>query len=169
MSTRVHEYTSLAQSVQRSAREVYHSPCLISFSLLRLCCPHSIMKARKTLKHQQLIQEVVTHVQGRFQPKVADIKKVRAPFFYIQCAACRTPSLCGSSHWSYYFAASVAGYRPADRQGISGTCGRAEGHVSVFNGFTQITFGGCAGSALQILFKFYLTAVFLPSCAGTRT
>ncbi|TIB72717.1 hypothetical protein E3Q23_03296 [Wallemia mellicola] len=34
-----------------------------------------IMKARKTLKYQNLIQEVITIVQSRFSPKVSDIKK----------------------------------------------------------------------------------------------
>ncbi|TIB37625.1 hypothetical protein E3P86_02110 [Wallemia ichthyophaga] len=36
-----------------------------------------IMKARKTLKYQNLIQEVISIVQSRFSPKVSDIKKVR--------------------------------------------------------------------------------------------
>ncbi|MCO5589939.1 hypothetical protein L7F22_043908 [Adiantum nelumboides] len=34
-----------------------------------------IMKARKQLRHAQLIQEVVQQVQSRFQPKIPDIKK----------------------------------------------------------------------------------------------
>lgn len=34
-----------------------------------------IMKARKKLKHHQLISEVISQVQSRFAPKIADIKK----------------------------------------------------------------------------------------------
>ena len=33
------------------------------------------MKARKTLRHNLLIPEVIVQVQSRFQPKVPDIKK----------------------------------------------------------------------------------------------
>ncbi|KAI0338954.1 Cullin-domain-containing protein [Trametopsis cervina] len=34
-----------------------------------------IMKARKTMKNQQLIQEVIAQISQRFQPKIPDIKK----------------------------------------------------------------------------------------------
>ena len=34
-----------------------------------------IMKARKTMKNQQLIQEVISQVTQRFAPKIPDIKK----------------------------------------------------------------------------------------------
>ncbi len=36
----------------------------------------SIMKARKTMKNQALIQEVITQISQRFTPKIPDIKKV---------------------------------------------------------------------------------------------
>ena len=35
-----------------------------------------IMKARKTMKNQQLTSEVVSQISQRFTPKVSDIKKV---------------------------------------------------------------------------------------------
>ena len=34
------------------------------------------MKARKTMKNQQLIQEVISQISTRFAPKIPDIKKV---------------------------------------------------------------------------------------------
>lgn len=34
------------------------------------------MKARKTMKNQQLIQEVIAQISQRFAPKIPDIKKV---------------------------------------------------------------------------------------------
>ena len=36
-----------------------------------------IMKARKTMKNQALIQEVIQQISQRFTPKIPDIKKVR--------------------------------------------------------------------------------------------
>jgi hypothetical protein len=43
----------------------------------------SIMKYRKTMKNQPLIQEVISRVSQRFTPKVLDIKKVcRRLFIY---------------------------------------------------------------------------------------
>ena len=36
----------------------------------------SIMKARKTMKNQALIQEVISQISQRFTPKIPDIKKV---------------------------------------------------------------------------------------------
>jgi hypothetical protein len=35
------------------------------------------MKARKTMKHQPLIQEVTAQLAQRFAPQIPDIKKVR--------------------------------------------------------------------------------------------
>jgi Cullin, a subunit of E3 ubiquitin ligase len=35
------------------------------------------MKARKTMKNQALIQEVISQISQRFAPKIPDIKKVR--------------------------------------------------------------------------------------------
>ena len=37
---------------------------------------NSIMKARKTMKNQALIQEVISQISQRFAPKIPDIKKV---------------------------------------------------------------------------------------------
>lgn len=42
------------------------------------------MKARKTMKNQALIQEVISQISQRFAPKIPDIKKVIFP------------------HWLYY-------------------------------------------------------------------
>ena len=33
------------------------------------------MKARKHMKHNQLVSETIAQIKGRFIPKVADIKK----------------------------------------------------------------------------------------------
>jgi cullin 1 len=34
-----------------------------------------IMKARKRMKHQQLVSETIQQIKSRFVPKVADIKR----------------------------------------------------------------------------------------------
>ncbi len=34
-----------------------------------------IMKARKRMKHQQLVSETINQIRARFVPKVSDIKK----------------------------------------------------------------------------------------------
>jgi cullin 1 len=34
-----------------------------------------IMKARKHMKHQQLVSEAINQIRARFVPKVSDIKK----------------------------------------------------------------------------------------------
>ena len=47
---------------------------------LRLGVAHTrnrIMKARKTMKNNTLIQEVISQISQRFAPKIPDIKKVR--------------------------------------------------------------------------------------------
>lgn len=33
------------------------------------------MKTRKTMKHVQLVQEVIAQVQARFKPQIPDIKR----------------------------------------------------------------------------------------------
>jgi cullin 1 len=38
------------------------------------------MKARKTMKNQALIQEVIAQISQRFAPKISDIEKVRNLF-----------------------------------------------------------------------------------------
>lgn len=41
-----------------------------------------IMKARKTMKNQPLIQEVISQISQRFAPKIPDIKKVITHCFF---------------------------------------------------------------------------------------
>ncbi len=42
-----------------------------------------VMKARKTLKNQGLIQEVISQISQRFAPKIPDIKKVGELFHFV--------------------------------------------------------------------------------------
>jgi hypothetical protein len=51
------------------------SPFPTGFNRIRMTYP-SIMKARKTMKNQPLIQEVISQISQRFTPKIPDIKKV---------------------------------------------------------------------------------------------
>ena len=48
-------------------------PSWNQYRLLNICS--SIMKARKTMKNQALIQEVISQISQRFAPKIPDIKK----------------------------------------------------------------------------------------------
>ena len=43
----------------------------------------SIMKARKTLKNQELIQEVITQISPRFAPKIPDMKKASVSVMFL--------------------------------------------------------------------------------------
>jgi len=42
------------------------------------------MKARKTMKNQPLIQEVISQISQRFTPKIPDIKKVCHVLFVVE-------------------------------------------------------------------------------------
>jgi hypothetical protein len=44
-----------------------------------------IMKARKTMKNQPLIQEVISQISQRFAPKIPDIKKVGFLVSSLEC------------------------------------------------------------------------------------
>lgn len=49
--------------------------CDVFFNTFICCLLARIMKARKTMKNQALIQEVISQISQRFTPKIADIKK----------------------------------------------------------------------------------------------
>jgi cullin 1 len=46
-----------------------HTNLLLQSAIVR------IMKARKKMKHVQLVQETIQQIKGRFTPKIPDIKK----------------------------------------------------------------------------------------------
>ena len=50
------------------------------------------MKARKQMKNQALIQEVISQISQRFTPKLPDIKKVRIVVLWAACVADRIRS-----------------------------------------------------------------------------
>ena len=50
------------------------------------------MKARKQMKNQALIQEVISQISQRFTPKLPDIKKVRIVVLWAVCVADRIRS-----------------------------------------------------------------------------
>lgn len=62
-------------SRQRSSGMFVLAPLQRHLLTTCMCC--SIMKARKTMKNQALIQEVIQQISQRFAPKLPDIKKVR--------------------------------------------------------------------------------------------
>ena len=62
------------------------------------------MKARKTMKNQPLIQEVIAQISQRFAPKIPDIKKVKPTTPLITISPLLIPFL--------------AGYRPPSGEGI---------------------------------------------------
>lgn len=64
-----------------SSGECFRTP---SSSTADMSC--SIMKARKQMKNQALIQEVIGQIQQRFTPKLPDIKKVRFLLLWVVCA-----------------------------------------------------------------------------------
>jgi hypothetical protein len=80
---------------------------------------HSIMKARKTMKNQPLIQEVISQISQRFAPKIPDIKKVR-----FTCC----------SHSDLFLELTrtrclPTGDRYVAGEGVHRACGRHKGHV----------------------------------------
>ncbi len=72
----------------------------------------SIMKARKTMKNQQLIQEVIAQIAQRFQPKIPDIKKVSGP---VLCSPF-------DRAWMLIFTIISAGHRPSAGERIHRAC-----------------------------------------------
>ena len=59
------------EACYRSAVVPEKTSLLFSFFFLA-----RIMKARKTMKNQALIQEVITQLSPKFTPRIPDIKKV---------------------------------------------------------------------------------------------
>ena len=57
---------------------------------------NSIMKARKTMKNNALIQEVISQISQRFAPKIPDIKKVCK--IHDVCLASRLTDVVGHRH-----------------------------------------------------------------------
>ena len=77
------------------------------------------MKARKTMKNQALIQEVISQISQRFAPKIPDIKKVRYYFF-------RLTSSTGTKSFTW------SGDRNTSRERIHGTCRWLERYIRIY-------------------------------------
>lgn len=87
------EATDVLKTVDEDRKYVIQATivrCVFSRSdrcVPRLIIVFSIMKARKTMKNQQLIQEVISQISQRFTPKIPDIKKVSLYLHYFDFQA----------------------------------------------------------------------------------
>ena len=62
-------------AIQATIVRLVFSFLFMRFVLMTFAHLRRIMKARKTMKNQALIQEVISHISARFTPKIPDIKK----------------------------------------------------------------------------------------------
>jgi len=74
------------------------------------------MKARKTMKNQALIQEVISQISQRFAPKIPDIKKVGPPTLAAEYNCKANHRVC------------IPGYRDPSGEGIHRAGGRFQRH-----------------------------------------
>jgi len=75
----------------------------------------SIMKARKTMKNQALIQEVIAQISHRFTPKIPDIKKASGSI----------------RSWRYTELTYSTGYRNTSRERVHRTSGWRAWHLCI--------------------------------------
>lgn len=78
---------------------------------------YRIMKARKTMKNQALIQEVISQISQRFAPKIPDIKKVRLSYTSVISHSC--------------LIALLPGYRNPSGKGVHRASGRIQGQLRI--------------------------------------
>lgn len=89
--------------IQATIVRYIHPAHILSLALSSCFARSSIMKARKTMKNQPLIQEVIAQISQRFAPKIPDIKKVKS-------TAC--------THLTLLLNSFLTGYRPPSGEGI---------------------------------------------------